>query len=131
MRQILLVLTRPQTGLKPPYTTIHILLSSLYSNVRLCSQALVLRGRLKCEFAFRIDNASVSVSEGLKILGVTLDKKLAFKEHITLQLGKAYRMTAVLRRSRRLNPIRNCESKRLSKPFILLLFEYYVLMRNS
>ena len=28
------------------------------------------------------------VSEHLKILGVTLDKKLAFKEHISLQLKK-------------------------------------------
>ena len=36
------------------------------------------------EFAFRIDNASVSVSQHLTILEVTLDK---------LAVGKAYRMS--------------------------------------
>ena len=49
------------------------------------TQALVL-GPIasKYEFASRIDNASVSVSEHLTILGVTLDK---------LTVGKAYRVS--------------------------------------
>ena len=82
------------------------------------TQALVL-GHSNYEFALRIDNASVSVSEHLKILRVTLDKKLAFKEHTSLSSWKrGYRMTAALRRSRRFLQFETM--KRLYKAFPVL-----------
>ena len=81
------------------------------------SQALIL-GPSKYDYSFLMDGASVTVSDYLKILGVTPDKKLSFKDHISLQLEKAYRMTAVLRRSRRFIPFETM--KRLYKAHLLL-----------
>ena len=72
------------------------------------TQALVL-GHSNYEFALPIDNASVSVSEQLKILGVTLDKKLAFKEHISLQLEKGLQDDSSTETITSLSPIRNYE----------------------
>ena len=40
----------------------------------------------------------------MKILDVTLDKKLTFKDHISEQLKKAYAKSAALIRSRRFLP---------------------------
>ena len=72
------------------------------------TQALVL-GHSNYEFALRIDNASVSVSAQLKILGVTLDKKLAFKEHISLQLEKGLQNDSSTEKITSLSPVRNYE----------------------
>ena len=49
------------------------------------------------------------VSEHLQILGVTLDKKLAFKEHISLQLEKGLRDDSSTETISSLSPIRNYE----------------------
>ena len=57
----------------------------------------------------RIDNASVSVSAQFKILGVTLDKKLAFKEHISLQLEKGLQNDSSTKKITSLSPVRNYE----------------------
>ena len=40
----------------------------------------------------------------MKILGVTLDKVLTFKDHISGQIKEAYAKSAVLRRIRRFVP---------------------------
>ncbi len=85
------------------------------------TQALIV-GPSKYNYTFLIDDALVFVSAYLKILGVTLDKKLSFKDHISLQLGKVYKMTAALRRSRRFIPYDTMKS--LYKAFILPHFEY-------
>ena len=72
------------------------------------TQALVL-GHSNYEFALRIDNASVIVSEHLKIIGVTLDKKLAFKEHISLQVEKGLENDSSTETITSLSPVRNYE----------------------
>ena len=71
------------------------------------TQALVL-GHSNYEFALRIDNASVSVSEHLKILRVTLDKKLAFT-YFSLQLEKGLQNDSSTEKITSLSPIRNYE----------------------
>ena len=47
------------------------------------------------------------VSEHLQILGVTLDKKLAFKEHISLQLEKGLQNESSTEKITSLSPVRN------------------------
>ena len=42
----------------------------------------------KYDFVFQIDDVAFSVSEDLKILGVTLHNKRAFKENISLNLER-------------------------------------------
>ena len=72
------------------------------------AQALVLVNS-NYGLGLRIDNASVSVSDYLKSLGVTLDKKLAFKELISLQLEKGLRDDSSTETISPLSPIRNYE----------------------
>ena len=47
------------------------------------------------------------VSEHLQILGVTMDKKLAFKEHISLQLEKRLQNESSTEKITSLSPVRN------------------------
>ena len=47
----------------------------------------------------------IEISDSIKILGVTLDGKLSFREHITEELKKAYSKATALRRIRRFIPI--------------------------
>ena len=46
----------------------------------------------------------IGIKPTLKILGVTLDNKLSFKDHVTITLKKAYAKIAALRRIKRLIP---------------------------
>lgn len=59
------------------------------------TQAMIL-GSSTYEYEIQINGIKVDVKPTLKILGVTLDKRLSFKEHITEQLKKVYAKTAAL-----------------------------------
>ena len=85
------------------------------------TQALPVR---KCKYDYRLvlNGTSVEPLNIIKILGVTLDSMLIFKEHITIQLKKAYAKISALRRIRRFVPI-NVMLK-LYKAFILPHLEY-------
>ena len=64
----------------------------------------------------------IEIGDSIKILGVTLDSKLSFREHITEQLKKAYSKATALRRIRRFIPID--VMIRLYKAFVLPHLEY-------
>ena len=54
---------------------------------------------------------SIEIQPTLKILGVTLDRDLSFKPHVTIVLKKAYSMIAALR----------CRVKRLVPSDVMIL----------
>ena len=68
------------------------------------------------------DNARIEFLQSIKILGVTLDKDLSYKEHISDQLKKAYAKASALRRIRRFLP--HDAMIKLYKAFILPHPEY-------
>ena len=49
---------------------------------------------------FHLDNTDVKTTDGLKILGVTIDSKLSFKPHISEQLKKPCAKASALRKVR-------------------------------
>ena len=51
-----------------------------------------------------LNNARIGFLQSIKILGVTLDKDLSYKEHISDQLKKAYAKVSSLRRIKRFLP---------------------------
>jgi hypothetical protein len=65
---------------------------------------------------------SIEIEPTLKILGVTLDRDLSFKPHVTIMLKKAYAMIATLRRIKRLVPSDVMIS--LYKAYVLQHIEY-------
>ena len=68
------------------------------------TQAMVL-GNSSYNFEFFVDPQQViDIEPILKILGVTLDNNLSFKDHVTITLKKAYAKIAALRRIKRLIP---------------------------
>ena len=75
-----------------------------------------------CDFSLFLNNARIEFLQSIKILGVTLDKDLSYKEHISDQLKKAYAKASALRTVRRFRP-RDAMIK-LYKAFILLHLEY-------
>ena len=56
-------------------------------------------------YDFLVDNKSVDTTETLKILGVTLDRKLNFKNHVKEQVKKACAKATALRRVRKFIPM--------------------------
>ena len=48
-----------------------------------------------------MNDTNIEITNNIRILGVTLDSNLNFKNHITEQLKKAYAKASVLRRIRR------------------------------
>ena len=64
----------------------------------------------------------IGIKPTLKILGVTLDNKLSFKDHVTITLKKAYAKIAALRRIKRLIPSSIMIS--LYKTYVLPHLEY-------
>ena len=42
------------------------------------------------DFEFLVDSNTIDIKPTLKILGVTLDNKLCYKEHVALMLKKGY-----------------------------------------
>ena len=69
-----------------------------------------------------LNNAQIEFLRSIKILGVTLDKDLSYKEHISDQLKKAYAKASALRRIRRFLP--HDAMIKLYKAFILPHLEY-------
>ena len=55
-------------------------------------------------YSLFLNNARIGFLQSIKILGVTLDKDLSYKEHISDQLKKAYAKTSALRTVRRFLP---------------------------
>ena len=53
---------------------------------------------------FFIGDTKVELANSLKILGVTIDNKLTYCEHISYMLKKVYSKIGVLRRLKRLVP---------------------------
>lgn len=51
-----------------------------------------------------IGGCPIEARDSLKILGVTIDKKLTFEEHISTVLKKVYAKIGALRRLKRLVP---------------------------
>ena len=66
------------------------------------SQAMVLGKGITHDFGFLVDSNTIDIKPTLKILVVTLDNKLCYKEHVALMLKKVYAKTAALRR---INPL--------------------------
>ena len=77
-----------------------------------------------CDYLYSLflNNARIEFPRSIKILGVTLDKDLSYKEHISDQLKKAYTKASALRRMRRF--LRHDVMIKLYKAFILPHLEY-------
>lgn len=73
-------------------------------------------------YSLFLNNARIEFLRSIKILGVTLDKDLSYKEHISDQLKKAYAKASALRRIRRFLP--HDAMIELYKAFILPHLEY-------
>ena len=69
-----------------------------------------------------MNDTNIEITNNIRILGVTLDSNLNFKNHITEQLKKAYAKASVLRRIRRFLPTDKLII--LYKAFILPHLEY-------
>ena len=85
------------------------------------SQAISLGARAH-NYHFEINDSNIELSDSLKILGVTLDRRLNFREHLRIQHKKIYSKTAALRRIRRFVPAETMV--KLYKAYILPHFEY-------
>ena len=75
-----------------------------------------------CDYSLFLNNARIEFLQSIKILGVTLDKDLSYKEHISDQLKKAYAKASALRRVRRFLPLD--AMIKLYNSFILPHLEY-------
>ena len=85
------------------------------------TQALPL-GPYSYNYNFVLNGIEAGTQKSMKILGVTLDKMLTFKDHISGQLKKAYAKCAALRRIRRFVPTEVIIS--LYNSFVLPHLEY-------
>ena len=80
------------------------------------TQAMTL-GKSQHTYNFLVGDKTIEIEPTLKILGVTLDRDLSFKPHVTIMLKKAYAMIAALRRIKRL----------VSSDVMISLYKAYVL----
>ena len=62
-------------------------------------------GPCACHYSLFLSNARIEFLLSIKILGVTLDKDLSYKENISDQLEKAYAKASALRRIKRFLPL--------------------------
>ena len=85
------------------------------------TQAMVL-GKSTHHYDLKFNGASIDIKEHLKILGVYLDNKLSFQEHINEMLKKVFAKIAALRRLKRLVP--SSTLLVLYRSFVLSHFEY-------
>lgn len=85
------------------------------------TQAMTL-GKSLHNYEFSIGAKKIEIEPTLKILGVTLDKTLSYKPHVTNMLKKAYSKIAALRRIKRLVPSTTMIT--LYKSYILPHLEY-------
>ena len=85
------------------------------------TQAMVL-GKSTHQYDLQFNGAPIDIKEHLKILGVLLDNKLSFQEHISEMLKKVFAKIAALRRLKRLVP--SSTLLVLYRSFVLSHFEY-------
>ena len=85
------------------------------------TQAMVL-GKSTHHYDLKFNGAPIDIKEQLKILGVHLDNKLTFQEHISEILKKVFAKIAALRRLKRLVPCSTLLA--LYRCFLLSHFEY-------
>ena len=93
-----------------------------YLNLNILKTQAKVIGPSSYEFEFKRAANEIEVTDSLKILGVTLDRKLTFRSHIKDQLRKACAKAAALRRLRRFVP--QDVMIRLYKAYILPHLEY-------
>ena len=71
---------------------------------------------------FKLDDSEIKLTDTLRILGITFDRKLKFKDHIAEQTKKACAKASALRRLRRFIP--QDVMIRLYKAYVLPHLEY-------
>ena len=85
------------------------------------TQALTM-GPCTYNYDIILNDVQIETQRSTKILGVTLDRMLSFKDHISGQLKKAHAQSAALRRIRRFASVEVMTG--LYKSFVLPYFEY-------
>ena len=85
------------------------------------TQAMVI-GPSEYKYNFKLDDSEIKLTDTLRILGVTFDRKLKFKDHIAEQTKKACAKASALRRLRRFIP--QDVMIRLYKAYVLPHLEY-------
>ena len=85
------------------------------------TQAMIL-GNSSYRYDLEFAGTPIDIKNHLKILGICLDNKLSFKEHINIMLKKVYSKIGALRRLKRLVPANTMLL--LYKSFVLSHFEY-------
>ena len=85
------------------------------------TQAMVI-GPSEYKYNFKLDDSEIKLTDSLRILGVTFDRKLKFKDHIAEQTKKACAKASALRRLRRFIP--QDVMIRLYKAYVLPHLEY-------
>ena len=85
------------------------------------TQAMVI-GSSEYEYNFKLDDSSIKLTDTLRILGVTFDRRLKFKAHIAEQTKRACAKASALRRLRRFIPQE--VMIRLYKAYVLPHLEY-------
>ena len=85
------------------------------------TQAMVI-GSSEYEYNFKLDDSSIKLTDTLRILGVTFDRKLKLKAHIAEQTKRACAKASALRRLRRFIPQE--VMIRLYKAYVLPHLEY-------
>ena len=85
------------------------------------TQAMVI-GPSEYKYNFKLNDSEIKLTETLRILGVTFDRKLKFKDHIAEQTKKACAKASALRRLRRFIP--QDVMIRLYKAYVLPHLEY-------
>ena len=85
------------------------------------AQAMVM-GKTDYNYDLKVGDTSIQIAMALKILGVTLDKRLTYEHHIKEMLKKVYAKVAALRGIKRLIPVE--VAVKLYKAYILPHLEY-------
>ena len=101
---------------------LNIWFSANYLQVNATKTQSMTLGSSQYTYNFLVDDLSIVIEPTLKNLGVTLDRDLSFKPHVTIMLKKAYAMIAALRRIKRLVPSNTMIS--LYKAYVLPHIEY-------
>ena len=93
-----------------------------YLNINTTKTQAMAIGPVNYEYNINLHNSNIDLNDSLKILGVTLDRKMTFKPYILEQLKKACAKTAALRKLRKFIPQE--VMIRLYKAYILPHLEY-------
>ena len=83
-------------------------------------------GKSTHHYDFKFNGAPIDIKEHLNILGLHLDNKLSFQEHVSEILKKVFAKIAALRRLKR--PVPSSTLLVLYRTFVLSHFEYSLLI---